>query len=143
MQGSPTFLTGPTGLALLATATQAEALEAIGAEAAIEVVSNTNGTALRFPRILWQICTGRVQQPANVTDGVIATFPAAFSSSPTLVPVAEIRAAGNDSAFANAEFQEISGSQARLKLLVAFATSIVAPGAATWINYIAMGPYTP
>jgi hypothetical protein len=30
MQGSPTFLTGPTGLALLATATQAEAQSVIG-----------------------------------------------------------------------------------------------------------------
>lgn len=33
MQGSPTFLTGPTGLALLATATPAEALAAIGMSA--------------------------------------------------------------------------------------------------------------
>lgn len=92
MQGSPTFLTGPTGLALLATATQAEALAAIGAMAntAPEITTNANGTAYRWPNGL-QICTGNgVAQATNIPYGSLWaaepianwTYPAAFAATP-------------------------------------------------------------
>jgi hypothetical protein len=90
MQGSPTFLTGPTGLALLATATQAEALAAIGAEQEIEIFNNLNGTAYRFASGL-QICFGvGIAQDASTAIGGVAfssivqtwTYPAAFNSPP-------------------------------------------------------------
>jgi hypothetical protein len=96
MQGSPTFLTGPTGLDLLATATQAEALAAIGAEGEIQIVTNVNGTAIRFPVSGIQICTWN-EDIARTTitswgflfrsEVIPATFPAVFSELPTVIGV--------------------------------------------------------
>ena len=94
MQGSPTFLTGPTGLALLATATPAEALAAIGAEKAIQVITNANGTAWQFEDGL-QICIGFNNTSVAVSfawgalfaSGVTTlTFPAAFDAAPRVAP---------------------------------------------------------
>lgn len=83
MQGSPTFLTGPTGLAILATATPAEALAAIGAMAntAPEIITNANGRAYRWPNGL-QICATTIN--LNYVDpGLLSatwTYPAAFTT---------------------------------------------------------------
>ena len=94
MQGSPTFLTGPTGLELLATETQSEALSAIGAEKAIQVITNANGTAWRFEDGL-QICIGFNSTSVAVSSawgaifasGVTTlTFPAAFDAAPRVAP---------------------------------------------------------
>jgi len=94
MQGSPTFLTGPTGLELLATATEAEARAAIGAMAntAPEIITNANGTAYRWPNGL-QICRGNgLAQTTTFAYGSVWgtqyastwTYPAAFATTPAV-----------------------------------------------------------
>ena len=81
MQGSPTFLTGPTGLAVLASANAAAARTAIGAEQAIEIITNANGTAYRWPNGL-QICTTTIN--LNYMDATafeaVWTYPATFTT---------------------------------------------------------------
>jgi len=94
MQGSPTFLTGPTGLALLAAPTAADARSAIGAMAntAPEITTNANGTAYRWPNGL-QICTGNgvAQAPTfqygSLWAALVATwtYPAAFATTPVAI----------------------------------------------------------
>lgn len=145
MQGSPTFLTGPTGLELLATETQSEALSAIGAEQEIEIITNANGTAIRFPGSGIQICTWN-EDIARTTNGgwgflfisevITATFPAAFSELPTIIGVPRNLAVdGNTGAWVHA-----SGHT----------TSSVSLMGVSGFNFVkvrlgcfAIGPYTP
>jgi len=93
LPGSAGLITGSTGLELLATATQAEALAAIGAEQAIQIVTNINGTAWRFSGGL-QICIfvgaslpidGALSNGIFISQITTWTFPAAFTfnSRPT------------------------------------------------------------
>jgi len=83
---------GATGLALLATATAADARSAIGAMAntAPEITTNANGTAYRWPNGL-QICmfTGEHQSATTAMGSLfrsasaqVWTFPAAFNTTP-------------------------------------------------------------
>ena len=137
--------TGPTGLELLATATQAEALAAIGAEQEIEVVSNINGMAIRLPGSGIQICTWNedIARTTSTSWGflfisgpITATFPAAFSELPTIIGVPRnLTVDGNTGAWVHAS--DHTTSFVNLMGVSGFNFVKVSLG------YFAIGSYTP
>jgi hypothetical protein len=120
-------------------------LAAIGAEKEIQVVTNVNGTAWRFPGTGVQICTHISPSVFNANNPYgyiwispqwITPFPAAFTSPPTVAASAPYSdAAGGQVSWAlYRDITETTGN---------FYLASGQNNGRALLAYIAVGPYTP
>lgn len=138
---------GATGLALLATATAADARSAIGAMAntAPEIITNANGTAYRWPNGLqictWQGTTALIAAfnwgPVTASNSVSLVFPAAFNTRPMVSAAGGWRSGGPSIYQAWEVYQNISPTDCSVFTVGAFLNASCFPA------YLAIGTYTP
>jgi hypothetical protein len=117
----------------------------LGAGAEAEIITNANGTAIRFPGIGIQICTWNEATPRTtstnwgflfISGAITATFPAAFSEPPMVLGAPlSLSVDGNTGAWISA----INPTTSSVTLVGVSGFSFVV----LRLGYIAIGTYTP